>query len=238
MDVFEAITTRRSVRKFLDAPIEWDKISLILEAGRLAPSAGNVQERIFIVVADEELRKKVAEAALKQYWIATAPFIIVICADTDKIKRYYGIRGERLYSIQDCAIAATQMILTAYSLDLATCWVGAFEENMLQRALGLPDTLRPQILLPMGYPDEKPKPTSRLRLENMVYFDGYGNVHRIKDMGAVLWDHNVLGRAIKGIKDTTKDINKLTKAKRESLAEKIKAKKEDLSKKLKEKVKR
>ena len=238
MDVIEAISKRRSVRKFLEAPVEWEKVSQVLDAGRIAPSAGNVQEWKFIVVTDLELRKKVAECALKQHWISKAPVIIIICADIDKIKRHYGMRGERLYSIQDCAIAATHMILTAESLGLATCWVGAFEENMLQRVLEIPDNSRPQVIIPMGYADEKPKPTTRLRLENMVFLNGYGAVHRIKDMGMVLWDHNVLGRAVKSTKETIKDVDKLTKPQRETLAEKFKAKKENISKKLKEKTNR
>ncbi len=237
MDVFDIISERHSVRKFLDSPVEWEKISQILEAGRLAPSAGNVQDWKFIVITEPELRKKVAESALKQYWISKAPVIIIICSDIDKIKRQYGVRGERLYSIQDCAIAATYMILTAHSLGLATCWVGAFEENLLQRALSIPDNSRPQVILPIGYPDEKPKPTYRLRLENMVYLNGYGNVHRIKDMGGVLWDHNILGRTIKVAKETAKDIDKITKEQRQTLSEKFKAKKEDISKKLKERSK-
>lgn len=231
MDVLEAITKRRSVRKYLEAPVEWDKVATILDAGRLAPSAGNVQDWKFIVVTDEGLRKAIAEASLGQNWMNQAPVLIVVCADIERIKRSYGVRGERLYSIQDSAIAATHMILTAQSLGLATCWVGAFEETMVQRALNLPDLIRPQIILTIGYPDGETKATPRLRLENMVFMNGYGNIARIKDIGRVLWDYNVVGRAVDSIKKTAEDLDKKTKPQRESFLEKLRQRREKPSKK-------
>lgn len=223
MDVFEAISKRRSVRKYLESPVEWDKVSQILESARLAPSAGNVQDWKFIVITDENLRKAIAEASLGQHWMAQAPVMITVCADIDKMKRFYGVRGERLYSIQDCAVAATHMMLEAQSLGLATCWVGAFDENMVQRALSLPDNIRPQVILTLGYPAEEPKQTPRLRLENMVFLNGFGNVARIKDLSRVLWDYNVVGRAVDSIKKTAKDIDKSTKHKRQSFIDKLKS---------------
>ena len=224
MDVIEAITKRRSVRNYLETPVEWDKVATILDSGRLAPSAGNIQDWKFIVVTDIGLRKAIAEAAISQNWMTHAPVFIVVCADIARIQRSYGVRGERLYSIQDCAIAATQMMLTAQSLGLATCWVGAFDEGMIQRALGLPDFLRPQVVLTIGYPDGETKPTPRMRLENMVFMNGYGNIARIKDVGRVLWDYNVVGRAVDSIQKTANNLTKATKQQRTSFFEKIKQK--------------
>ena len=72
MDIIECIHTRRSVRKFLDIPVEWDKIAQIISAGRAAPSAGNLQNYRFIVVEDEDMRKQIADACLQQQWIGKA----------------------------------------------------------------------------------------------------------------------------------------------------------------------
>ncbi|MFH1399816.1 MAG: nitroreductase family protein [Candidatus Woesearchaeota archaeon] len=235
MDIFEAITTRRSVRKYLDTPIEWEKVSKILEAARLAPSAGNVQEWKFVVVTQPELIKKMAEAAVSQRWMETAPIIIVICAKMEKITRYFGLRGERLYSIQNCAIAATHMILAARSLGLDTCWVGAFEENMVQRALGIPDDVRPQVILTLGYADEKPNPTYRLPIENMVYINGYGGSKRIKDIGKVLWDHNYVGRAVASTQTMAAAVEKKTSKQRKDIAATIKEQVSKISKKIRPK---
>jgi len=68
MEVLECITTRRSIRKYLQKPVPWDHVSNILEAGRCAPSSGNLQNWKFIVVLDEGKRKALAEAALRQFW--------------------------------------------------------------------------------------------------------------------------------------------------------------------------
>ena len=157
MEVFECINTRRSIRNYLDIPVEWDKVGTILEAGRLAPNSGNIQDYNFIVVQDEEKRKTIAEASLRQHWMSKAPVYIVVCADLKKSERFYGVRGNRLYSIQNCAAAIENMLLTANSLGLGACWVGAFDENVVSRVLGIPDYARPQAIITIGYSDEKPK---------------------------------------------------------------------------------
>lgn len=194
MDVLEALKTRRSIRKYLDVPIEWEKVGAVLEAGRIAPSAGNTQEWNFIVVTDAEARQKIAELTVDGMWMANAPVHLIITTNPETINRYYGIRGERLYTIQDCAVAATYMMLAAHQLGLGTCWIGAFDENALRRVAGIPDSIRPQLILTLGYPDEKPDRSPRKILENIVFLNAYGN--RIKDLGFVLWDYNVVGKAV------------------------------------------
>lgn len=175
MDVGECIKTRRSVHKFLRAEIEQEKLGDILIAGKSAPSAGNLQSWRFVVVRGKSGRKVVAEACLHQMWMAEAPVQIVICAEVPRVKLYYGNRGERLYSIQNCAAAAQNMLLMAHSLGLGSCWVGAFEEDMLKRAIGLGDQARPQAVIVLGYSNEEvPEPMS-LTLETITFFESYGN---------------------------------------------------------------
>ena len=83
MDVFEAIKKRESVREYLPKPVEDEKIIKILEAGRLAPSASNRQEWRYVVVRDEETRRKLMRAANNQNFVAEAPVVIACCAETD-----------------------------------------------------------------------------------------------------------------------------------------------------------
>ncbi len=169
MDAIECMKTRRSIRKYLDVPVEWDKVSDILDCGRLAPSAGNLQNWKFIVITDNEEKLPIAEACVQQLWIAKAPVIIILVSEPDKCKRFYGMRGERLYTIQNCAAAAQNMLNAAHGLGLGGCWIGAFDEDMLKRALGMPEEVRPQIVLTIGYPDEKvPKPR-KFPLEVIAY---------------------------------------------------------------------
>lgn len=225
MDVFECIHSRRSVRKFLDIPVEWEKIGVILDAGTAAPSSGNLQTWKFIVVQDEKNRQELAEAALQQYWIATAPAIIVICAELRRIRQFYGVRGERLYSIQNCAAAAENMLLAAQSLGLASCWIGAFDEDMVARTLLIPEDaeIRPQIMLPIGYPDEQPAKPQKFPLENITYFERWSrqNIGKIKDLQAVFWNYRVVERGIKAAKSGIDALEKVTR-KRTKLMEKLK----------------
>jgi nitroreductase len=85
MNVMDAIKTRKSVRAYSDRPVEDDKLSVILEAGRLAPSASNRQEWRFVIVREMKIRKKLVQAAGSQKFIGEAPVVIVACAETDEL---------------------------------------------------------------------------------------------------------------------------------------------------------
>ncbi|MBI4149025.1 nitroreductase family protein [Candidatus Woesearchaeota archaeon] len=183
MDIWDCIRTRRSIRKFRDIPVEWDKVGQILNAGRYAPSAGNLQNWQFLVVTDAEKRKQIAEASGQQYWMQTAPIQIIVCMKVQITEQYYGIRGERLYSIQNGAAAAENMMLMAHALGLGSCWVGGFDEEKVKRICQIPDRARPQVIIAMGYADEQPMIPPRLTLENVTFLNRYGeNAGRISDV--------------------------------------------------------
>ncbi len=175
MDVFDAITKRRSVRRFLEVPLDWEPIGQILDAGRLAPSAGNVQDAQFVVVLDTDTKQKVAEACFEQYWIAKAPVIIIIGTDPLKNEQFYGQRGKELYTAHDAAAAAMNMLLAAEAQGLASCWVGAFEERMLREAIGMPESVNPHVVIPIGYADEKPQEPLKFGVESVVFMNSWGN---------------------------------------------------------------
>lgn len=171
MDVIEAIKTRRSVRKYLEVPVEWDKIGTIIEAGKAAPSSGNIQNWKFVVVTDKAKRAAIASACLQQYWMSNAPIHIVVVAEPEPAMQHYGVRGDRLYTIQNCAAVIQNMLLAAHSVGLASCWVGAFDEDMLKRAIGCTERVRPQAVLPIGYANEKPPEPSEYTIENVTYLE-------------------------------------------------------------------
>jgi nitroreductase len=207
MDLLELIKTRRAVRKYLKKPVPWDDISNIAEAGRYAPSAGNLQNWKFIVVLDPDKRKALAEAALKQYWMETAPVHIVIIAEPQKAERYYGTRGERLYSVQNCAAAAQNMMLEAHNIGLASCWVGAFDEEMVKRALMIPPEARPQIILTIGYPAEQPEKPAKHPQEVVTWYNKWRG--KIKDVPGYFGYYSVgLQKGLKKGKETVKEHGK------------------------------
>lgn len=174
MDVLKCIKTRRSIRRFLDVPIPFEYVADIVEAGIEAPSTGNQQSFEFVVITDEETRLKVADACLSQTWIASAPCIVVICTDAKKLERLYGERGLKMYSIQDCACAAQNVLLAANSFDIGSCFVSAFENDLLRIALMIPDHITPQVVIPLGYPDERPPCPAKLDMRDLTFFNNWG----------------------------------------------------------------
>lgn len=165
MNVFDAIKKRSSVRRFLDKPIEEDKLRTVLEAGRLAPSAKNLQEWRFIIVKNRNLREKLAHAANEQLFVGQAPVVIVACAVTDE--HVMGC-GQLCYPI-DIAIALDHISLAAVELGLGTCWIGAFNETKVKEILGIPDEVKVVELMPIGYPAyQSIKEKIRLPLKEIV----------------------------------------------------------------------
>jgi len=161
MEVFEAIKKRRSIRNYFKKPISGEIIDKLIEALIWAPSAGNLQSRKFYFVFNEKIKKDLAEAAFGQDFIAQVPLVVVGCTD-DKIVQRYGERGKNLYSICDVSASIENLMLVAEENNLGTCWVGAFDEKEVTKILNLPKNLRPIVIVPVGYPAEKPLPPPRV----------------------------------------------------------------------------
>ena len=173
MDVLEAINGRRSIRAYVEKDISEDVITQLLSMAIMAPSAGNRQAWDFIVVRNLETKKALARAALDQNFIISAPVVIVVCANQTRSAQRYGSRGADLYCIQDSAAAIQNLLLAAHSLELGTCWVGAFNESNVSKILDIPDGVRPIALIPVGYAARKPHPPSRLPLAHVLHHERY-----------------------------------------------------------------
>lgn len=160
------IIKRRSIRQFEKKKIDDEKIKILLDAARWAPSAGNLQSWYFYVVKDGRKRKKLEEAAWGQRFISQAPVVIVACANTE-IGLKYGDRGCNLYSLLDCGAAIQNILLRACDIGLGGVWVGSFDEVKIRKILKMPENLRPISLIPLGYPAEKPRAKERKTIEEM-----------------------------------------------------------------------
>jgi nitroreductase len=173
MEVQEAIKGRRSIRKFKKQSIPETTITQLLEAASYAPSAGNIQPWEFVIVRNPTIKKKLAEAAQNQAYVEEAPTIIVVCADEKRASLGYGTRGRTLYCLQDTAAATQNILLTAHSLGLGTCWIGSFNEDEAKEALNAPEGIRPVAMIPLGYPDETPRHRSRKLLSQVTRYDRF-----------------------------------------------------------------
>ncbi len=181
MALLDLIRKRRSIRRFLDRPVERDKIMMCLEAARLAPSACNSQPWKFIVVDDGETRNRLCHTAFGGvYSISSfarkAPIIVAIVSEKDKFIARVGalLRGTRYYLI-DIGIAGEHFVLQAEELGLGTCWIGWFNEGAVKSVLGVPKDKKIDVLLAVGYPDKEGRGLRHDRepLEKMAGFNGY-----------------------------------------------------------------
>ena len=168
MELVESIEKRVSVRSFSEEDVPEEVIMEALRLGQLAPSAGNLQARDFIVIRDKDTKKKLAKAAFGQEFLDEAPVVIVVCANLVRI-RNYGIRGTELYCLQDSAAAVEHILLFAASKGYGSCWVGAFDEREVTKILSLPECARPVALLPIGRPKEAWRRTPRLQLDTVTH---------------------------------------------------------------------
>lgn len=166
MEVMEAIEKRYSSRGFADRLIEDEKLALIMEAGRLAPTASNQQLNKHIVVTDKALIKEMVSACKDQKWVETAPAILVECATGDRTM----ICGQSARSM-DGAIAMSYMTLEAVSLGMQFVWLGWFEPEKVRELLNIPDEYVVIAVAPIGYPAKEGKRTSKKTAEEVVVYN-------------------------------------------------------------------
>jgi nitroreductase len=171
MEFYDIIKKRRSIRKYRSDPVPDAVLERILEAGRIAPSAKNIQPWRFIVVKDPETKKKIAFASRGQDWLADADIIIVGCALE---KTAWGRMGGYMSSFTvDLAIAMDHIILAATNEGLGTCWIGAFVEKEVKEILNVPDDVRIVALTPIGYAAEEPQDRGRKESKQIISYDKY-----------------------------------------------------------------
>jgi nitroreductase len=110
-----------------------------------------------------------SNAAYGQRSLQEASVVIVVCADEKRADESYGARGRSLYCIQDTAAAIENILLTACSIGLGTCWIGAFKEEQIRNVINCPPEIRPVALIPVGYPNESPPARPRRPAGEVVH---------------------------------------------------------------------
>lgn len=168
MDVFEAIKGRRSIRQFTDEPIGKDALEKLLDAARWAPTASNQQRWRFVVVTSPSLKDLVRKFAPGIF--AMPAVFIVICVEEDPDANPL---AEVTY-LADCAIAAQNIMLAAYSMGIGTCVALSYAKVAIAEILNIPEGIEPLLVLTLGYPAEAPKPPPRLELKQIAFMDEYG----------------------------------------------------------------
>ncbi|MCD6114019.1 MAG: nitroreductase family protein [Thermoprotei archaeon] len=166
-DFLKFLLTRRSIRKFKKKPVDLNLVLKILDVARYAPSAKNSQPWEFIVVTDEAVRERLSRIHMWASPIRKAPIAIVVVCDKDASPTSYHV---------DCANATMYIMLAAHALGLGTVWIQTLRNiDEIKEILKIPEGKIPIAILALGWPDEKPEPKPRKRLEEIVYMNTYGN---------------------------------------------------------------
>lgn len=162
----ELAKQRVSIRSYTKRPVSKKMLAEVLEAGRLAPTACNYQPFQFVVVKEPENLAALAEG-YPAPWFAEAPVVIAVCIQASKAWKRKK-HDDKSYADVDGAIAADHMTLAAVELGLGTCWIGAFNPKVIRKALQVPRSIEPLILLTLGHPNEKGRPKNRKSLDELV----------------------------------------------------------------------
>ena len=149
MEFKEVVKNRYSCKKYSARKLEAAKLEAILEAGRLAPTAKNLQEQHVYVVQSEEMLTKIDGVPPCRYG---APVVLVVAFDKNNVFTYPG--GKRDSGVEDATIVATHMILAAADEGVDSCWINFFDPDKMTEAIGLPENEEILMLLDLGYAAE------------------------------------------------------------------------------------
>ena len=165
MSTVDLILSRRSIRRYENKDIPEEILKQILETGRQAPSAVNRQPIRFVIVNDHDLLKNLCNNLITRF-VKHAPLAIVGCANTKSL-----LTGK--WAVVDATIAMENMVISAWSLGIGSCWIGACNEKKVKKLLKIPDEWKVVALLTFGYPAEKPKEKKKKSFEEMFRFNSF-----------------------------------------------------------------
>ena len=162
----DAILNRRSIRKYKDIKVSDEIVEDLLRAAMAAPSAMNQQPWEFVVLRDKEVMKKITEVHPYSKMLLQADAAIVVCGNQEK-------EIAKGFWVEDCSAAAENILIAAQDKGLGAVWLGVYpaEErpDQISEVLGLPKSVIPLCIIPVGYPDEEKEPADRFNKEKIHY---------------------------------------------------------------------
>lgn len=161
MEFKDVIENRYSCKDFKDKQVEQEKLRRILEAGRVAPTAKNLQEQKIYVIQSKEYLAKIDACTPCRY---NAPTVLVVAYDKSNVFTYPG--EKRNSGVEDATIVATHLLLSAYNEEIDSCWINFFDPEKVAQALNLNENEEVVMMLDLGYGKQKePLPNHHLRKE-------------------------------------------------------------------------
>lgn len=172
METIEAIKTRRSVRSFTQEAIPEKVFSVIEEAIMHSPSGSNSQESHFVIIREPEQIRKVKRFA--QGISGTPAAIIVLCTNKKEALFRGGKDTLEVLRFVNLGIAASYIMLATHSYGVANCPARSFHQTAIKEIVRLPEDIEPELLISLGYPDQKPRPKDVKPSSEVISYEQYG----------------------------------------------------------------
>ncbi|MBC5793379.1 MAG: nitroreductase family protein [Nanohaloarchaea archaeon] len=174
MSVFDSVLGLKSFRSCKDDTIPRKSMGKVLEAGRNAPSPGNVQSLEFIVVEDEHKKEFLSESA-GDHRLEEVPTAVIILGDIDRMSRRFSDHMAREACNAEAACAVQNMRLVAEEEGIGSCWIGGFDPERVSEQFGVPTGKEPLDILGFGFSLDEVERPSKFGLNEVCFYDGYGN---------------------------------------------------------------
>jgi len=171
MEFREILENRKSTRAFTGDSVTCEQLDILLDAAVNAPNACNAQSWRFYVVTDPETKAKFASEQICFPWVAEAPVVFVLCADSSWLRGRFGDRAE-MFVLQDTALAAQNMLLAAAEMGLGGCIIGAFDSDKCRALLQIPENLGIHMLLPIGEASAEVPLRARKSIDSVTTYVG------------------------------------------------------------------
>lgn len=176
----EVIKARTSIRAFTGEKLSEEQIHTLLDAAMAAPTASNVQPWRFVVITDDAVKAGLYEGERHKSMVTTAGAVIIVCGETTRLRKPHDAASDaepevvpNKYWYEDCSAATENLLLAATALDLGAVWLSCYpNEKSVERIktyLGLPETVCPLAIVPVGVPAENPEPKVKWDPEKIHY---------------------------------------------------------------------
>lgn len=176
MNFDKLIEERHSCRSYKPKRVRFGDILEAIDASIKGPFAGNHNNLKFIIIEDEKTIKLLAKHA-SQTWIEESAAVVVVCADSSNLEKQYGEIGKD-YSKQQAGAAINTLMLKLGDLGINSCWVGAFSYEIIKELLKIPQNIRIEALIPMGYEKGQGKKERKLELEAVLRWENWNEKKR------------------------------------------------------------
>lgn len=173
MEIHRAIQTLKSTKKYLDKELDWAKLTDIVDSIRHTPSAGDIANWKIIIVKDKKTKEEIAKVSADQLWISTAPVLLIVCNDQSEMERMFKGKAD-YYSTQSCAAGIQNILLMANAVGVDSAWVRTFNSDRIKKILDIPENIKIDAMVTLGYADKREKGERKTETRNVVYFEKWG----------------------------------------------------------------